>query len=185
MKQIILASGSPRRKELLTLAGIEFTVKTANTDESVPASFSPEQTVKTLAQRKAKAVAELNGNSIVIGADTVVAVDGKILGKPKDSEEAFSMLSSLSGRSHFVYTGVCIIDGEKEICFCEKTEVSFYELTDDEINAYILTGDCYDKAGGYGIQSKGCTLVRKLNGDYFNVVGLPIAETVRQLKNFN
>lgn len=184
MKQIILASGSPRRKELLTLAGIEFTVKTADTDESVPTSFSPEQTVKTLAQRKAKAVAELNSDSIVIGADTVVAVDGKILGKPKDSEEAFSMLSSLSGRSHFVYTGVCIIDGEKEICFCEKTEVTFYELTDDEINAYILTGDCYDKAGGYGIQSKGCTLVRKLNGDYFNVVGLPIAETVRQLKNF-
>ena len=185
MKNIILASGSPRRKELLSLAGISFTVKTADADETVSVNLSPEETVLTLSKRKALAVAELEKDSVVIGADTVVAFDGKILGKPKTPYDAFKMLSSLSGRSHNVFTGVCIVDGEKEISFYEKTEVTFYDLTDDEINAYIATGDCFDKAGAYGIQSKGCTLVKKINGDYFNVVGLPIAETVKKLKELN
>lgn len=185
MKNIILASGSPRRKELLTLAGIEFEIKTVDTDESYPKEMMPDDVVKLLASKKARAVAELEKDSVVIGADTVVSVDDKILGKPKDYDEAFSMLSSLSGRSHFVYTGVCIVDGENEICFCEKTEVVFFELTDKEISDYINTGDCFDKAGAYGIQSKGCTLVKKINGDYFNVVGLPVAETVRKLKEIN
>lgn len=94
------------------------------------------------------------------------------------------MLSQLSGRSHNVYTGVCIICGDKEETFCEKTEVTFYELSDKEIDDYIKTGDCFDKAGAYGIQSRGCTLVKKINGDYFNVVGLPIAEVVRRLASF-
>ena len=184
MKKIILASGSPRRKELLALAGVKFTVRTADTDETVSPSLAPDEVVKTLAKRKAHAVAELEADSIIIGADTVVAVDGNILGKPKDKDEAFSMLSSLSGRNHFVYTGVCITDGKKETCFCEKTEVTFYELTEDEIIRYIETGDCFDKAGGYGIQTCGCTLIKGINGDYFNVVGLPIAQTFRKLKSF-
>lgn len=184
MKKIILASGSPRRKELLALAGIEFTVKAADTDETVPADIPPDEAVKLLSKRKAHAAAELVKDAVIIGADTVVSVDGRILGKPQSAEEAYNMLSSLSGRSHNVFTGVCITDGEKEICFCEKTEVAFFELTDEEIQSYIATGDCFDKAGGYGIQSKGCTLVKRICGDYFNVVGLPIAETVRKLKNF-
>lgn len=184
MKNIILASGSPRRKELLALAGVDFTVLTADTDETVPSELSPEETVLTLSERKALAVAALKKDSIIIGADTVVAIDNRILGKPKTYDEAFSMLSSLSGKNHFVYTGVCITDSEKQICFCEKTEVEFYTLSKDEIHNYILTGDCFDKAGGYGIQSKGCTLVKKINGDYFNVVGLPIAKAVRALNEF-
>ena len=185
MKNIILASGSPRRRELLTLGSVDFTVKTADTDETVSPDLAPDETVKTLSKRKALAVAELCPDRSVIGADTVVAVDDKILGKPKDRDEAFSMLSSLSGKSHFVYTGVFITDGAKEISFCEKTEVEFYELTDGEIESYIATGDCFDKAGGYGIQTNGCTLVKRINGDYFNVVGLPLAETVRKLKLFD
>lgn len=183
MKNIILASGSPRRRELLTLAGVEFTVKTADTDETVPDGTAPDEAVKILSKRKALAVAELVPDSVVIGADTVVSIDGKILGKPKDYDEAFSMLSTLSGRSHFVYTGVSIIGGEKEVCFCEKTEVTFFQLTESEIDAYIKTGDCFDKAGGYGIQTNGCTLVEKINGDYFTVVGLPVAKTVRFLRD--
>lgn len=185
MKKVILASGSPRRKELLTLAGVDFTVKTADTDETYSEDLMPDEVVKLLATKKARAVAELEKDAIIIGADTVVSVDNKILGKPKDYDEAFSMLSSLSGRSHFVYTGVCLIDGEKETAFSQKTEVEFYELSKKEIDDYIKTGDCIDKAGAYGIQSKGCTLVKKIDGDYFNVVGLPVAETVRKLKELN
>lgn len=185
MKKIILASASPRRKELLTLAGIDFTVKAADTDETLPSDISPAEAVLTLSKRKAHAAAELEKNAVIIGADTVVAVDGKILGKPRNADEAFGMLSSLSGRSHSVFTGVCITDGEKEISFFEKTEVTFFELTEEEIRAYIATGDCFDKAGAYGIQSKGYTLVKKIDGDYFNVVGLPIAETVRKLKQLD
>ena len=183
MRDIILASGSPRRKELLTLAGVEFTVKTADTDEDVSPFLSPGEVVAELSKRKCLAVAKLYPDSTVIGADTVVAADEKILGKPKDENEAYEMLSMLSGRSHHVYTGVFIKSGENEISFCEKTEVTFFELTDDEIRAYIATGDCLDKAGAYGVQSKGCTLVEKINGDYYNVVGLPLAKTVRALKN--
>lgn len=185
MKKIILASASPRRKKLLTLAGIDFTVSAVDADETLPQDIAPDEAVVTLSKRKAHAAAELYEDAVIIGADTVVAVDGKILGKPQNADEAYTMLSSLSGKSHYVFTGVCITDGEKEISFYEKTEVTFFNLTDEEINAYIATGDCFDKAGAYGIQSKGCTLVKKISGDYFNVVGLPIAETVRKLKHFN
>lgn len=184
MSNIILASASPRRKELLSLAGVDFTVKTAPTDENLENDVLPEDAVKILAKRKATAVWAQNFESTIIGADTVVAIDGKILGKPKTFDEAYSMLSLLSGRTHCVYTGVCIIGKDKEICFSEKTEVEFFDLTKVEIEAYIQTGDCYDKAGAYGIQSNGCVLVKKINGDYFNVVGLPIAKTYRQLQSF-
>ncbi len=183
MKNIILASSSPRRKELLTLAGIEFTVKTSDTDESVPENITPQEAVELLAERKAEAVAKLNADSIVIGADTVVSTENRILGKPGNESEAFEMLSSLSGKGHDVYTGVCIISNNKKIIFSEKTQVVFYNLSNEEINSYIKTGDCFDKAGSYGIQSYGCTLVKEIHGDYFNVVGLPVAQTVRQLRN--
>lgn len=179
---IILASASPRRRELMALAGLDFTVRTAPTDETVDPSLTPEQTVCFLARKKALAVAAQAKDEVVIGADTVVEIDGKILGKPSDYDEAFEMLSSLSGRSHNVFTGVCIVKDGRESVFFEKTEVTFYTLTPDEIDAYIKTGDCFDKAGGYGVQSRGCTLVRKIDGDYFNVVGLPIAPLCRKLK---
>ena len=182
MNELILASASPRRRELMTLAGLDFTVKTARTDETVDPSLSPEETVRCLARKKALAVAADEKDKTVIGADTVVEIGGKILGKPSDYDEAFAMLSALSGRIHNVFTGVCIVKDGRESVFCEKTEVTFYPLTPQEIDAYIKTGDCYDKAGGYGVQSKGCTLVRKIDGDYFNVVGLPIASLCRKLK---
>ncbi len=182
MKKIILASGSPRRTELLALAGIDFVVRLVDADETLSPDISPEEAVKILSKRKARTSAELEKDSVIIGADTVVSVNGKILGKPRNADEAYRMLSALSGRTHHVYTGVCIIDGEKEICFCEKTAVEFYDLSEEEILSYIATGDCFDKAGAYGIQSRGCTLVKKIDGDYFNVVGLPIAETARKLK---
>ena len=184
MKKIILASASPRRKELLQLAGVEFTVDVADADESLPDGITPQNAVKELARKKAKAVFEKHKDRIIIGADTVVSVDGKILCKPKDYDEASEMLNGLSGKVHHVFTGVCIISSEKEVVFSQKTAVEFYELTQAEIDGYIASGDCFDKAGGYGIQTNGCVLVKGINGDYFNVVGLPVAETVRALKEF-
>lgn len=184
MKKIILASASPRRKELLTLAGVDFTVDVADADESLEDGISPDEAVKKLAEIKAKAVFEKHPESIVIGADTVVAVDGKILGKPKNYDEASEMLNTLSGKKHFVFTGVCIVSKEKTTVFCQKTAVEFYPLSQSEIDDYIESGDCFDKAGGYGIQTNGCVLVKGIEGDYFNVVGLPVAETVRALKEF-
>lgn len=184
MKNIILASASPRRKELLTLAGVEFSVDVADADETLENGIAPDEAVKQLAQIKARAVLEKHGDCIVIGADTVVAVDGKILGKPKNYEEASEMLKLLSGRKHNVFTGVCLLSREKATVFCRKTAVEFYPLSQSEIDEYIASGDCYDKAGGYGIQTNGCVLVKGIEGDYFNVVGLPVAETVRRLKEF-
>ncbi len=182
MNNIILASASPRRKELLTLAGIQFTVDVADADESLPQGIYPENAVEQLSKKKAHAVFQNNPNSIVIGADTVVSIDGKILGKPKNYDEAFEMLSMLSGKMHSVFTGVCIKSQSKEIVFSQETNVEFYNLTNQEIDKYIKTGDCFDKAGGYGIQTNGCTLIKGIVGDYFNVVGLPVAKTVRVLR---
>lgn len=184
MKDIILASASPRRRELLQLAGVSFAVDVADADESLEEGISPDNAVKKLAEIKAEAVFEKHPDSIIIGADTVVAIDGKILGKPKNYDEASEMLNALSGKKHFVFTGVCIMSKEKTAVFCQKTAVEFYTLSQSEIDEYISSGDCFDKAGGYGIQTNGCILVKGIEGDYFNVVGLPVAETVRALKEF-
>lgn len=184
MAEIILASASPRRKELLTLAGVDFTVKVADVEEIIPENAGPDEVVKSLSLQKAQAVATENPDSIVIGSDTVVALDGVILGKPKDEADAVRMLSTLSGRRHTVYTGVALISGEKVKNFCEATEVEFYDLTKEEIEAYVATKDCMDKAGAYGIQSKGCILIRKIDGDYFNVVGLPVSRVYKELRDF-
>ncbi|MBR6531824.1 MAG: septum formation protein Maf, partial [Clostridia bacterium] len=159
MAKVILASASPRRKELLTLAGVDFTVRVADVEEIIPENASPDKVVMSLALQKAGAVAKENPDSIVIGSDTVVALDGVILGKPKDDENAVEMLKTLSGRSHTVYTGVAIISGERVADFCEATEVVFHKLTEKEIRDYVATGECSDKAGAYGIQGKGCVLV--------------------------
>jgi septum formation protein len=181
MTEFILASASPRRKELLAILGQEFDVVVSNTDESsvskdIPASLY----VQELALLKAGAAAKVvlkNKNAVVISADTIVTLDGEILGKPSDRASAYKMLSSLSGRAHEVYTGYCIMriaDG-KTVCNSVKTQVWFKELSEEKINSYIDSGEPMDKAGAYGIQGKGSLLISKIDGDYFNVVGLPIS----------
>lgn len=185
MAEIILASASPRRKELLTTAGIDFVVKVADVDEVIDETLTPDGVVMSLALQKAGAVAVQNPESVVIGADTVVVLDGKILGKPKSEENAIELLTMLSGKTHTVYTGVALIKGEKVKTFCEATQVEFYDLTKEEIEAYVATKEPMDKAGAYGIQGKGCVLIRKINGDYFNVVGLPVSAVYRELRDFD
>jgi len=171
--KIVLASSSPRRKELLQTAGINFEIDVEGVDE-VPQGDTPEEKVCSIAARRF--------DDCVIGADTVVSVDGDILGKPHDREDAENMLRRLSGREHTVYTGVCISAHGKETVFSEATKVKFFELTDKEIADYVLSGEPMDKAGAYGIQGLGCTLVEGIGGDYFNVVGLPVARVVREIK---
>ena len=184
MKRFIVASASPRRKELLENVGLSFEVIPSDADESAVAADSPEELVKSLAELKAKSVFENNTDAVVLGCDTVVEYGGVILGKPKNRKEAKEMLSMLSGRKHNVHTGVCITDSEKTVTFVHTVKVEFYELEKELIDAYVATGECDDKAGSYGIQGKGCVLVRSIEGDYFSVVGLPVAETVRELKAF-
>lgn len=180
--KIILASASPRRKELLALAGIEYTVIPSECEEVLSENITPSEAVTLLAQQKAEDVFKRNPDCMIIAADTVVALSNAILGKPKDDEDAYNMLSSLSGKIHTVYTGVCIRTAEKEETFFSATDVEFYELSDKEIRDYIATKEPCDKAGAYGIQGKGSLLVKGIHGDYFNVVGLPLAETVRRIK---
>lgn len=181
MKKIILASSSPRRKELLTTAGIEFEIHVKEVDETVPEGTPPEEAAKMTAAKKAAAVAEDFTDCVVIGADTIVVANGKILGKPKDKADAQSMLRMLSGDEHEVITGVCIIKNGKSETFAKISKVKFYDLTDEEISAYVATGEPMDKAGSYGIQGLGCRLVESIEGDYFNIVGLPVAEVCRKL----
>lgn len=176
---LILASKSPRRRELLSLITTDFEIKSADVDESLPDGISPKEAVEYLSKIKAEPFN--NGVDIVIGADTVVAVDDEILGKPADRQQAAEMLKSLSGKYHSVFTGVTVIKPENTITFSVETKVKFFDLTDEEIRNYIATGECDDKAGAYGIQGKGALLVEKINGDYFNVVGLPVSELNKYL----
>ncbi len=184
MSRIILASASPRRKELMELAGYDFEVICADIVEVVPENATPQEVVMSLALQKAQAVAAEHKEAVVIGSDTVVALDGKILGKPHSEQEACEMLRSLSGRTHKVFTGVAIVCGDKVKNFFDETDVEFYPLGDDEIKKYVATGEPMDKAGAYGIQGKGSVLVKKINGDFFNVMGLPIAKLYREMSDF-
>lgn len=177
---LILASKSPRRKELLSLITEDFIIKTADVDESLPDGISPDKAVEYLSLIKAQPFE--NGSDTVIGADTVVAIDGKILGKPANEKDAFDMLSLLSSREHSVFTGVSVISPNGKETFSVETRVKFFDLTKEEIEAYIKTGEPFDKAGAYGIQGKGSLLVEKIDGDYFNVVGLPVSSLSRALK---
>lgn len=180
----ILASASPRRKELLKLLTSDFSVDVPLCEEICPEDMPVCDRPRFLACIKARDVAKRRTDGIIITADTAVISDGLMLGKPKDTEDAVRMLSSLSGKTHKVITGCCISNGEKEDSFAVETEVTFYSLTDDEIRAYAATGEPLDKAGAYGIQGRGCVLVKGINGDYFNVVGLPVAELSRHLSAF-
>ena len=224
MENIILASQSPRRQEVLSLGGYEYKVCVSSAEEQIPPeeleNLTPQELVERLARVKAEDVyrrscsknmeastpdnqaADSVEEITVIGADTVVAVDGRVLGKPKTEEEAYEMLSMLEGRTHDVFTGVCILwtnpDTPAEIqgnTFHCHTKVTFYPMTEEEINNYVATGDCMDKAGAYGIQSGAAKYIQGIEGDYLNVVGLPLSKfyhvlneklsnlTIRKCKN--
>lgn len=190
MEKIILASASPRRKELLDNIGLAFSVLASDVDESkVSKDISPELYVQELALLKAGGTAKLlsgreQRDSLILAADTVVCQDGKILGKPADKDMAFAMLSDLSGRKHAVYTGICVMRASDGFAVCRgvKTEVEFKPLSENKIRRYIDTGEPMDKAGAYGIQGFGATLIARIDGDYFNVVGLPLSTLTEVLE---
>ncbi len=179
---IVLASASPRRKDILTTAGVEFKTAVSQAEERLDPALPPGEAAAQAARVKAGDVAKTYPDDCVVGADTIVVLDGEILGKPKDKADAVAMLKKLSGREHTVYTGVCIIKDGAESCFSEATNVEFYPLTETEIEEYVETGEPMDKAGAYGIQGIGCALVRGITGDYFNVMGFPIARVLRAIR---
>lgn len=175
--ELILASASPRRRELLSRLGLEFTVHAAQADETLLPGLSPREQVVRLSKIKAQAVRdslEQRPGQVIISADTVVVLDGAILGKPQDEAQAAEMLAALSGREHLVLTGVTVLCDAGPQHLCEETQVFFRPLTQAEITAYIRTGEPMDKAGAYGIQGYGALFVEKLIGDYYNVMGLPL-----------
>lgn len=182
MDKYILASASPRRRELLKAVIPEYICIPADVDEAIPSDISTLKAPEYLSLIKARFIAKQNPDSVVIGADTCVILGDKILGKPKTKAEAKEMLKALSGKTHLVITGCSVMKGDKEITFSEITKVEFYPLSEEEIDRYIATGESMDKAGAYGIQDKGALLVKGIKGDYFNVVGLPIARLSREIK---
>lgn len=182
---LVLASQSPRRKEIMELVGLEFQCVPSRYEEDMSLSLSPEELTEALAKAKAEEVLARRGEDVVIGSDTVVAVGNEILGKPKDSADAARMLRSLSGKTHRVVTGVAICSKAGSEVFSVSTDVEFYPLTEEQIAWYVSTNEPNDKAGAYAIQGKGTLLVKGIRGDYYNVVGLPIAELARRLKKYN
>ena len=179
--KITLASGSPRRRELLEMLGADFEVIPAKGEERAEAGLSPEDTVKSLATEKAEEVFSLVPEGLILAADTIVELDGEILGKPKDSKDAKAMLRRLSGRAHRVYTGVAVLCGEERIIEAEETKVYFRALSEGEIVAYVTTGEPLDKAGAYGAQGIASLFVERIDGDFFNVMGLPVCRVGRML----
>ena len=182
--RIILASGSPRRRELLEMLGADFEVCPAVGEELVQPGLSPEETVKALALAKAEEISAVNPDSLVLAADTVVELDGNILGKPKDKANAKAMLSVLSGRAHSVFTGVAVLKGGELRLEVEETRVYFRKLDEREISAYVATGEPMDKAGAYGAQGLASLFVERIEGDFFNVMGLPVCRVGRMLSEF-
>jgi len=177
--RVVLASSSPRRRELLTLIGVAHTVMPADIDETPFDGELPRPHAERLAREKARVVAEREPNAIVIAADTIVVVDGAILGKPRDEAEAASMLRRLSGRSHVVFTAVAVGRGGSLVSDVEAVDVTFRALSDADISQYIATREPMDKAGAYGIQGYGATIVTRIDGDYFAVMGLALGLMVR------
>ena len=186
MAKIVLASGSPRRQELLQRIGIkEFDIRVPQTEETYPDGLTPSQVVEYISREKAEAAAALcTDDEIVITADTMVFLDDQRLGKPKDEEDALRMLSALQGRSHTVCTGVSVRQGETVLTESESTKVYFRSATEQELRSYIRTGEPMDKAGAYGVQGMGALLVERLDGDFFNVMGLPLLRLSRMLSKF-
>jgi len=183
-RKIILASASPRRREILNQVGISFTVCVSGAAEEL-FSGSPAEIVQALAAKKAEEVWRENPEALVIGADTVVVCDGKILGKPKERQDAAAMLKSLCGHTHEVFTGVAIRCQEEQFEFFERTEVVIGKLSEEEMEAYLDTPEPYDKAGAYGIQGSFAKYITEIHGDFYNVMGLPISHLYRELKKRN
>lgn len=184
MAKYILASQSPRRKQLLEWAEVDFEIIVPNTDESFPQHLLPEEVAVHIAKQKAFAIKSEQGDSrTIIAADTIVVLNGDIIGKPADRENAITILSRLSGQTHQVITGVCIL-GEKEITFADKTEVIFHSLSNEQIEFYVDKYRPYDKAGAYAIQEWiGVIGIKRINGDFYNVMGLPVSRVVQALGN--
>jgi septum formation protein len=179
---VVLASSSPRRRQLLDLVRITHTVRPADVDETYMAGEIPEAYAERLARAKAESVAALSRDAVVIAADTIVVVDGVVLGKPRDAFEARRMLGVLSGRSHLVMTAMAVSWSGRTIADVEVVDVTFVPLSDAEIDSYIETGEPMDKAGAYGIQGFGATIVRRIDGDYFAVMGLSLVRLVSLLR---
>jgi len=182
-QKLILASTSPRRAELLQSAGLAFEIVRPDADEKLHAGETPVEYAVRTAHEKAASIPAAP-ESIVLGADTVVAAEGRILGKPVDVDDAKAMLRLLSGKMHEVITGVCLRSAEKTICFHVATAVLFRDLSEEEIAAYVATGDPLDKAGAYAIQNGAAGMVRRIDGSYSNVVGLPLCEVIEALEDF-
>lgn len=183
-RRLILASASPRRHEILAAAGIPHEIRAAHADEALPAGITPDAAVEMLSARKAAAaLAQAGENEIVLAADTVVSQSGRILGKPADEDDARNMLRALSGGSHTVYTGITVTDGVTSVTAHEETVVRMRTILPQEIEAYIASGDPMDKAGAYGYQSLAGIFVAGIEGDYFNVVGLPLCRTAAILRD--
>ena len=180
---IVLASGSPRRRELLEMLGVDMKVIPAKGEEIPPEGAGPGELVMALASAKGREVAaQCSADSLVIAADTIVWLDGRVFGKPHSRDEAVSMLKTMSGRTHEVYTGVSVITSGGETLEYEVSKVTFRELSEDEINAYVDTGEPMDKAGAYGAQGRGALFVRRIDGDFFNVMGLPVCRLGQMLR---
>lgn len=185
MNGIVLASRSPRRRELLERMGLTFSVADPGIDEGMNRPLEPRRLVEAISWEKAQAVRVQVGNEVVvIAADTVVVLDGQLLGKPRDEADAHRMLTALQGRRHRVFTGFTVLRGERAVTKSEETEVAFRRLTGEEIGQYISTGEPMDKAGAYGIQGYGALLAEGIRGDYFNVMGLPVCALGQVLKEF-
>ena len=185
MKEIILASKSPRRKELLEKCGIDFTCDPADIDESMNLKNDLKEEIQLLARKKAEAVLKRHPGALVIGSDTIVVVDGKVFGKPKNHDEAAAMLKQLQGRSHEVITGLCFCSKKKIWTDQVTSKVTFVPMDEAEIEKYIASGECDDKAGAYGIQGLGGRYIEQIEGDYYAIMGLPLSLVYRELKNIN
>ena len=187
MKRIILASGSPRRKQLLEWAEVPFEIVVKETDETFPAGLKVEEVAIHIARQKAMAVRSMvNNDSVILAADTIVVLNERIIGKPKNREDAINILSDLSGHPHKVITGVVIMLDKKEISFSDSTDVYFHELSHEQIKFYVDKYKPYDKAGAYAIQEWiGVVGIKSVKGDFYNVMGLPVSRVVKELKNIN
>lgn len=181
---LVLASGSPRRRELLALITPDFETLPLDLDERAITADTPAALVEKLAAAKAEAAAALRPGDLVLGCDTVVDLDGKVLGKPKDKEDAAAMLRALSGRAHLVHTGVCAIRGDARQSLVETTRVDFDPISEEELAAYLDTDEPWDKAGGYAVQGLAARFIPRIEGCYYNVMGLPVAALYRMLRAF-
>ena len=185
MKKLILASQSPRRRELLEKCGIPFICEPADIDETITEGNDLSDEIRRLSRRKAEAVLALHPDAVVIGSDTIVAIDGKVLGKPRDRSEAKQMLQMLSGNTHQVITGLCVISSSRCFQDVSVSHVTFAPLSADEIDAYVSSGECDDKAGAYAIQGGAGRFITNIDGDYYAIMGLPLNSVYEELKNIS